>query len=424
MKTSLKIIALSILVSIFRGTSHADLFHYKNVLIGERASGMGGAFVALSDDPSGIYYNPAGIAFSGEDYFSLSANVYNYSIQTYKDVLPGKDYSYTSSGLIPALFGFTQSYSKSKWGFAVVVTNSDLSDQNDELTELSTTPGLPATLKRRYFRQDTTYLVGPGFATEIFDNFTIGLTLFGVARFNNEIDNQEIHYYPVGTGQFLFQNVHQSIRSYGILPKLGVQWMPIPKWSFGMVLGKLINAGGTSEARQVGSSLDSNNNPKPPTGQMSNDIAIATATPAHELPAPIQVSLGSAYFPSKSLLFAFDLDYYHSSGITVPFTLQSTLNWSGGVEYYLSDSSALRAGLYTNNSNTPPLSKAGKNQLPHVDVTTLSVGYSLVKPTSSLTLGISYGVGNGQGQAVANSTSIESIQQFHLAFYLTGSYQL
>lgn len=42
-----------------RGTMAADFLH---VGVGSRATAMGGAFVAIADDPSAIYWNPAGIA--------------------------------------------------------------------------------------------------------------------------------------------------------------------------------------------------------------------------------------------------------------------------------------------------------------------------------------------------------------------------
>ncbi len=42
----------------------ADELHYTNLLIGDRASGMGGAYTAVSDDATGLYYNPAGIAYA------------------------------------------------------------------------------------------------------------------------------------------------------------------------------------------------------------------------------------------------------------------------------------------------------------------------------------------------------------------------
>lgn len=62
----LKFISLSLVVSISLGfcfnkvgTTAAP---FLKIEYGARPVGMGGAFVALADDPSGIYYNPAGIA--------------------------------------------------------------------------------------------------------------------------------------------------------------------------------------------------------------------------------------------------------------------------------------------------------------------------------------------------------------------------
>ncbi|HEU4692609.1 MAG TPA: hypothetical protein VFS23_29810, partial [Vicinamibacterales bacterium] len=41
-------------------------------LVGTRAAGMGGAFVAVADDSSAVYWNPAGLATGS--YFSLVLN--------------------------------------------------------------------------------------------------------------------------------------------------------------------------------------------------------------------------------------------------------------------------------------------------------------------------------------------------------------
>ena len=40
---------------------YANTDNYKNILIGDRASTMAGAFSAISDDSSGVFYNPAGL---------------------------------------------------------------------------------------------------------------------------------------------------------------------------------------------------------------------------------------------------------------------------------------------------------------------------------------------------------------------------
>ena len=123
---------------------------------------MGGTFVAISDDPTGVFYNPAGLVFGFENYISVSANTYNVSSKTYQNIFPGQDYNFHSTSLIPNFFGFSQSYGKSsKLAFAIFVPDSDRLDQDDTLTGISSTALAANTLKRKYFRQDTTYLVGP-----------------------------------------------------------------------------------------------------------------------------------------------------------------------------------------------------------------------------------------------------------------------
>ena len=71
--------------------ARADQFHYKPLLIGERAAGLGGAFTAISDDPSGVCLNPAGIAYAMDSYFSLSANALSFGEERYKSVFTTRD---------------------------------------------------------------------------------------------------------------------------------------------------------------------------------------------------------------------------------------------------------------------------------------------------------------------------------------------
>ena len=72
-----KLILLFLVIVI--GSIEADQFHYIDIHVGERASGLAGAFTAISDDPSGAYYNPAGLAFTNKSYISVSTNTFSYS---------------------------------------------------------------------------------------------------------------------------------------------------------------------------------------------------------------------------------------------------------------------------------------------------------------------------------------------------------
>jgi len=60
----------------FSNKASADDQHYQDFIVGDEAVGMGGAFTALSADPSGGWYNPAGIVDVRNTSLSLSANLY------------------------------------------------------------------------------------------------------------------------------------------------------------------------------------------------------------------------------------------------------------------------------------------------------------------------------------------------------------
>ncbi|MBU0534443.1 MAG: outer membrane protein transport protein [Candidatus Omnitrophica bacterium] len=81
--------------------------------IGARATGMGGAFVAVADDPSSLFWNPAGLGLcKGTLYMSGTAFVAPYSY--YEVDGADKEKSTTTAQMIPNLFlahNFTDSFS-------------------------------------------------------------------------------------------------------------------------------------------------------------------------------------------------------------------------------------------------------------------------------------------------------------------------
>ena len=88
------------LVNGISGTATADQFHYNNVILGERAVGLGGAYTAVADDASGVYYNPGGLAFALSNDISGSANAFYSKKTVYKNIkeLGGKDFTETAGG--------------------------------------------------------------------------------------------------------------------------------------------------------------------------------------------------------------------------------------------------------------------------------------------------------------------------------------
>lgn len=65
------------LVSLFFASqAHAQSANYENVVFGGRTSGMGGASIALSDEPSAVFYNPAALALLDDEIFGITVQAY------------------------------------------------------------------------------------------------------------------------------------------------------------------------------------------------------------------------------------------------------------------------------------------------------------------------------------------------------------
>lgn len=156
----------------------ADELHYNNILVGDRAAGMGGAYTAISDDPSGLYYNPAGIVFAPGRSFSASVNAFQYSQKKYKDVLGGNGWERRSSNLQPNYFGIIQPLGEGKIGFSYAVPDSRLEDQDQTFGGyigcVDTACTDKATVTNYVINMndtDYTYNFGPSYARKLNDNF-------------------------------------------------------------------------------------------------------------------------------------------------------------------------------------------------------------------------------------------------------------
>ena len=65
-----------LLLLVIAFPARADFFNARNVLVGERASLLGGAFTAIADDATAGYYNPAGLVQAPGFTVAAAADVY------------------------------------------------------------------------------------------------------------------------------------------------------------------------------------------------------------------------------------------------------------------------------------------------------------------------------------------------------------
>lgn len=378
----------------------ADSFHYNNILIGDRAAGMGGAYSAISDDPSGLYYNPAGIAHADGASLNGSVNAYNNTFSEYKNVFGDKSWKRMSSGLIPNFFGLIQPFAGGMAGFSVVVTDAVADDQDQHFSNF--TPAGGEAVDDYYINfnnQDTTFNLGPSFAFKLRDDLAVGVSLYGHYRKQQYIQNEQV--YLANTKQ-VWSNKYFQIVEYGINPVLGVMWSPLERLSIGMSLRKTTLV--QSRSRRQITTKDAN---------VTSIVQPTIETSTVRRERPLQLSLGSAYFANDSLLFSGEVSWNQSVGNS-----QSVLNFALGSELYLTSQWALRAGVFSNLANTPELSTTKSGQLEHVDLYGGSFSVTRFTRNSSLSVGVNGSIGNGQAQV---STSVQDLQVWTLTTFIAAS---
>ncbi len=398
------------------GISTADEFHYNNILIGDRASGLGGAYTAIADDASGLYYNPAGIVFTRDLQLSASANAMHNTRLVYKDVLRGGDWKRESSNLVPNYFGITDKIGDGYFGFSYAVTDFEVEDQDSRFT---TIPGVPLYIININNNEKVTKL-GPSYAVALSDRLNFGVTLYLHNRDVELINNQWIR---LANNTFEWSNTYFEASETGLEPVFGFLWSPSDEWSFGLSIRKTFIS--SSRSRSQATCSSDVNNPLVQPGQcipvVGSPIDPTITRSSDKRDLPLNVRLGIAYFPTPRLLYSADISYFEETSSDT-YNAEEVINLALGVEYYFSASWAMRAGYYSDNANTPSVSSSELNQLDHVDLNGVSLSLTRFSKTSSITLGLAYSRGDGKAQVISGSSQIQDLEHEIETLFLSTSY--
>ena len=408
------------------GTAAADEYHYTNLLIGDRALGMGGAYTAISDDATGLYYNPAGIAYTAGRSISASVNAYYNTEKTYKSVIGGNGWVRKSSSLLPNYFGVVQPVGKFKVGISYAVPESIREDQDQTFHNLPLSSSIapynpPGTYISSYIinfnNESSVYNFGPSIAAELNDKMSAGLTLYYYQRKTQSILNQLI---KTSNGGYEWTNNYYQTEERGLRPILGFMWMPVEKFSGGIAISKVMLTESDTTYQQsyrreniAVDNVPSNSNVMfLPDGQSS----IGT-----KRKYPTQVSVGFALFPTRSFLITADLNYYTKVSQSQR-NADAVMNLALGTEYYFSKNWAMRAGFYTDYANTPRVSPGGVNQAEHIDLYGGTLSVSHFTRNTSVTLGGGMTTGDGKAQIIGGSARIQDAESRGWMLSLSSSY--
>ncbi len=392
---------------------YADQYHFNNKLIGERALGLGGAYTAVADDASGLFYNPAGIIYSNGKSLSGSVNTFYFAETTYKDALgPGKDFTRTSSSLLPNFFGMVKPFGDSVIGFSYAVTDSILEDQDEQFQNFGSVTNYILNINN----QDNTTKIGPSYAKELSDTLSFGVTLYGHYRTFQTITNQWVH--RADNTQEWSNNYLQGSEA-GLEPNIGLMWSPIDKLSIGLNF-KTTFILSSSVDQQVTCNSDINNTAiqiaqcSVSTSALMNTPTLNTYDTKRDM--PYSLAIGIAYFPSNKSLVSTDFSFH-----TATDTFEMTWNAALGIEYYFDPTWALRGGLYTNNANTPQLQANSSGQLDHVNLVGITLSGTKFSRSSSVSVGINIQTGSGESQIIGGS-SIQQTDYLSTTAYVASSY--
>jgi len=353
-------------------TSYGDLFNNRNNLIGNRAALMGGAYTALSEDLSGAFYNPAGIAFMDRTAVTMSAHVYSYSRHrrvnmTVADPLvvrnfPGMD---TPD---PIENRFDRVYqSPTTIGIAGVVNKkiglSLSAFQVDRLRLLdlgfSDSGDFSITVDGDY----ETWLMGPSVSYLLYPNLSIGASLFA-------------HYFQ-GSSSMSFDSVigsslrQSDVTSLGFYPVIGVRYNKGSRFKCGASLSfETVPITGNRKVVYRRPTEEPPFTSQPVRKEVNGDVRMPT-----RLAVGFATRLYEKYTVSFDAIRYFKLDYKSPHDFLfeaepdISHRERAHYDFSLGSEIPITDRFKLQLGLFTNSSGA-----TGQNASERVDMYGVSLG--------------------------------------------------
>lgn len=234
---------------ILLGVASARDLNRQPYPIGERASGMGGAFIALTGDAVSTFYNPAGLATITAPGISLSASAYQYATETYADALAfgaganrfAADMESATFSTFPASIVFAVPLGddgafKQAAAFSILVP-----DRDQLAARLKATPAnLPFELQAVALQDDLTYWVGPSYAFES-GKLRFGLSVFALVNQTKQqanVASKAAYVADDGVPQIVYATAVQELSALAAtaIAQVGVQYLLDDHWTFGATL--------------------------------------------------------------------------------------------------------------------------------------------------------------------------------------------
>ncbi len=398
-----------LLLTFSNSNLFADDENYQTYPLGEQASGMGGAYTALSESSEGTYYNPAGIA-RGASYstISLSATAFRWTFGSIGNAIalsPTRRANYRVSAIqfLPTSTAYLKKLKEGRVvGFSLYLQDASLFTGRNKIENV-------------FFSQrlsNQMLWIGPSFGQAINDRLMVGA---GIYLLNRDFVREVYVRSEGATVSQQFQSTDVTYRA--ILPLLGVKYDLTPELKLGATLrpyysirlagsGEIHINNNTSETILSGLKIDS---PTPIRG----DFGVAWQVPGRwTISGDASINLPHTF-----------VQVHDPQGRFADAKVRQewTFNGAVGTEYYLGRSWPIRFGVFTDLSSAPSLKSSDPNIVTRIDFlgTTASIGY--LTEHSTIAVGAQYS--HGFGKATNPVGDPQGFTLSILNLFFAGSYR-
>jgi len=358
--------------------------------IGARALGMGGAFVGLSNDPTAIYWNPAGLTGQKAQIYGAVSDIKLYG--SYKS--ESTDWGYpegvfsidteneSADNIAPNIFA-TYPMNNLTFGFGVYVpAGLSVEWPGDDLAALAGgNPDLK--WKSKIFA----VTVSPAVAYKINDKFSIGLA--GIMSYGSfELDRPYVHTDSTGSTGFQYE---ESSTGTGFGVEGGLMYKMSDMFQFGATVRSKVNISMSGEAKNPALAA---------FGAEETDFD-------RDVAWPLWAAFGVAVHPAEKSTLTADAQYSQWSESEDTFETkfdnavwpdsEMILEWKDctqirfGAEYMVNQAVTARAGYYYDPAPAPD--KTLNILFPSGTYNVVTGGISYITQSMNLDFGLEYLMG-------------------------------
>ncbi len=418
---------------LWPAVASADDTHYQDYVVGGRAVVLGGAFASISDDPSGVYYNPAGLADVKHSNLQVNGSLYGYERGSIDERLgflgvPGVEtlkLQFTDLIVIPASAGFVKTLGKPArdglpthaWGVSVVVPSfrsfSAGTGDGDQI------------YKRRV--TDRELWSGIGYGIKLGGRLRVGVSAYYILRSVTDLEDVTVQQALAGGDKFDSVVNDIALTNGNVVAIVGAKYRLTDELTVGASLRSPSLALHSQAAlRFTRVSAD----PAATGGPVSTfDRLILGDAKSQTAYAPL-VRLGASYAPRYRYTLSADLCLHAPTSYTLvevdeaykarlPFNAEverrAVLNFNLGAEVLVVREVSVAVGLFSDFSSAPTIPKAPlADQPPRVHLLGLSMALGYFGDHSLSRLGFVYSFGSGYD--VIPQSNIERVLEQEQAF--------